>query len=95
MYYVTPIAMPTPYHIPYGHHQQVPQYNTFAKQSDTNKATPTNATSTILDQIEKLLASRNNTSHQLQEIQTTAPAAGNVWDMTAIPEPSKEDDSQE
>ena len=92
---MAPIALPTPYQVLYGHHQQAPQFNTFTKLSNTNNAMPTDTTSGILDQIAKLLASRNTTNHQLQEIQTTAPTAGNMFDMTVTPKSSQEDDSQE
>ena len=56
---VLPTPYPAPYATPYDQYQQYqqPQYNTFAKQGETNKTTPNNTTESILDQITKLLAS--------------------------------------
>ena len=98
------MVLPTPYTTPYTppydqyqNYQQQPQYNTFAKQGETNKTMPNNVTESILDQITKLLASRKPANHQLHEIQAAMPTAGNIWDMTNVPEPPapQDDDSQE
>ena len=92
---MAPITLPPPYQILYRHNPQTQQFNMFAKQGDANNAPPVDNTNASLDQISKLLVSRNMMNHQLQEIQTNTPVAGNTWDIATTLESSQEDDPQE
>ena len=69
-----------PYCNQYGNKQQTPAFNSFA-QSNTQTSTKntTNNTSTILDQMTKLLSSLKAQTHQVQEIQ--AQTTTEMWDL--------------
>ena len=70
-----------PYLSQYGNKQQTPAFNTFT-QSNTQtstKNTPDN-TSTIIEQLEKLLSSLKAQTHQVQEIQVQTTTT--TWDLS-------------
>ena len=69
-----------PYHNQYSNKQQTPAFNSFAQNStQANPKNTTNNTSTILEQMSKLLSSLKAQSHQVQEIQ--AQTTAEAWDL--------------
>ena len=69
-----------PYHNQYGNKQQTPAFNSFAQNNtQTGTKNTTDTTSTIIDQMTKLLSSLKAQTHQVQEIQ--AQTTSEMWDL--------------
>ena len=53
------------------------------RPTETKPNMPKDSTNAILEQVAKLLGNCKTTPHQVQEVQATAPTAGNLWDINS------------